>query len=355
MKILILGNMGYVGSVVIQHLRKVYPSAEIAGFDTGFFASCLTHTAYLPECELNHQYFGDVRDFPDEILKDVDAVVNLAAISNDPMGKCFEKVTMEINYTACINIARRASALGVKSFVFASSCSVYGATKGKANESSNVNPLTAYARSKVYAERDLRLLATDDFAITCLRFSTACGMSTRLRLDLVLNDFVACALSSHQISILSDGTPWRPLIDVSDMALAIEWAIGRSTSPGMFLAINVGSEAWNFQVKQLAEAVASVIPDVTISIAPSNVSDKRSYEVDFSLFKIMAPHHQPQRNLVSTIKNLRDGLTSMNFKDTGFRDSNLIRLKALTTLQGQEQLTDDLRWSFEGQAKLMAL
>jgi nucleoside-diphosphate-sugar epimerase len=218
MKIVILGNMGYVGSVVTQHLRKAYPTATLVGFDTGFFASCLTHATYLPERELNQQYFGDVRDFPDEILHEADAVINLAAISNDPMGQRFENVTMEINYKACIAIAKRASALGVKSFVFASSCSVYGATKGKAHETSNVNPLTAYARSKVYAERDLRLLANNDFTITCLRFSTACGMSPRLRLDLVLNDFVACALTSHQISILSDGTPWRPLINVNDMA-----------------------------------------------------------------------------------------------------------------------------------------
>jgi len=355
MKIVILGNMGYVGSVLTQHLRKVYPAATLVGFDTGYFASGLTNAAYLPERELNHQYFGDVRDFPDELLHEADAVVNLAAISNDPMGQRFEKVTMDINYTACIAIARRANALGVKSFVFASSCSVYGATTGKARETSNVNPLTAYARSKVYAERDLRVLANEDFTITCLRFSTACGMSPRLRLDLVLNDFVACALSSHQISILSDGTPWRPLIDVTDMALAIEWAISRSSSPGAFMALNVGSEAWNYQVKQLAEVVASVIPGTSITINTSGLSDKRSYEVDFSLFKIMAPNHQPQHTLTSTIHGLKSGLEAMNFSDVNFRDSNLMRLKSLTLLQEHEQLTDELRWSFEQHPNLIIL
>jgi nucleoside-diphosphate-sugar epimerase len=355
MKIVILGNMGYVGSVVTQHLRKTYPTATLVGFDTGFFSSCLTDAAYLPERELNHQHFGDVRNFPDEILVDADAVINLAAISNDPMGQRFEKVTMEINYKACIEIATRARALGVTSFIYASSCSVYGITKGKAFETSNVNPLTTYARSKVYAERDLRLLANDDFTITCLRFSTACGMSPRLRLDLVLNDFVACALASHQISILSDGTPWRPLINVNDMAIAIEWAIGRSTSPGAFMAINVGSEEWNYQVKQLAEAVASVIPGTSIDINKSAVSDKRSYEVDFTLFKILAPNHQPENTLISTINDLKAGLEAIKFNDVDFRNSNLIRLKTLASLRENEQVTDDLRWIFEQQPKLIAL
>lgn len=355
MKIILVGNMGYVGSVVTQHLRKTFPTATLVGFDTGFFATCLTQPGHLPERELNYQHFGDIRNFPQEILLGADVVINLAAISNDPMGKQFEKVTMEINYKACIELANQARAMGVKSFVFASSCSVYGITSGKAKETSNVNPLTTYARSKVYAERDLRLLATDDFTITCLRFSTACGMSTRLRLDLVLNDFVACALSSHQISILSDGTPWRPLINVSDMALAIEWAMGRSPSPGAFLAINVGSETWNYQVKQLAEAVALGIPGTSIDINKNAVSDKRSYEVDFSLFTLLAPNHQPECTLRSTINDLTFGLNQMKFKDVDFRNSNLIRLKSLNNLQKSGQVTEDLWWTFEQHPNLVEL
>lgn len=348
MKIVILGNMGYVGPGVTERLRKTYPTATLIGYDTGFFASCLTHAEYLPERKLDQQYFGDIRNFPDSILHDTDAVINLAAISNDPMGSAFEKVTMDVNYIACIQIAKRAKALGVKSFVFASSCSVYGAAKSKATEDSNVNPLTAYARSKVYAERDLRPLADQDFTITCLRFGTACGMSPRLRLDLVLNDFVACALSSKQITILSDGTPWRPLINVKDMAVAIDWAIGRPSSLGAFLAVNTGSESWNYQVKQLAEAVAFVIPDVKVSVNEEAPADKRSYLVDFSLYKILAPKHQPQYDLLTTIKDLKDGLEAMNFNDQDFRNSNLMRLKVLTTLQSKDQLRVDLKWNLNG-------
>src|SRR5581483_1059581 len=180
-----------------------------------------------------------------------------AALSNDPMGNRYEEVTLEINYRASVELARRAKRAGVRSFAFASSCSVYGtADSGPRNEKSEVNPLTAYARSKVMTEADLERLADDSFTVTALRFATACGMSDRLRLDLVLNDFVAGAVASGKITILSDGTPWRPLINVEDMARAFEWAVGRpSTNGGSFVVVNTGSNRWNYQVRDLAEAV----------------------------------------------------------------------------------------------------
>jgi nucleoside-diphosphate-sugar epimerase len=275
-----------------------------------------------------------------------DVVVNLAAISNDPMGTKFESVTLDVNHESGIKLAKRAKAVGVKSFIFASSCSMYGAASdGAKTEDSTLNPLTAYARSKVFTERDLKPLADDQFAVTCLRFATACGMSPRLRLDLVLNDFVACALSSKHITILSDGTPWRPLINVKDMAVAIDWAIGRPASLGSFLAINTGSNDWNYQVKDLAEAVARVIPGVKVSINTDAPPDKRSYRVDFGLYKKLAPDHQPRYNLEQTIKELSEGLTAMRFNDSQFRDSRLMRLKVLTTLQEKKQLNDNLQWA----------
>lgn len=355
MKILILGNMGYVGPLVTERLRTTFQAATIIGFDTGFFASCLTNTPFLPERKLDQQYFGDIRNFPESILKGMDVVINLAAISNDPMGKQFENVTMEINYEAGIKIAKKAKAWGVRSFVFASSCSIYGATQGKADETAEVKPLTAYACSKVYSERELKELADKNFNVTCLRFATACGMSPRLRLDLVLNDFVACAIATKQISILSDGTPWRPLINVNDMALAIDWAIGRQPSVGNFLAINIGSEAWNYQVRQLAEAVADIIPGVEITLNTEVPADKRSYEVDFSLFEMLAPLYQPKYSLASTINELQEGLEAMHFTDPTFRDSKLMRLKALTSLQESDQVNDDLRWNFERQHEMISI
>ncbi|MEJ7645879.1 MAG: SDR family oxidoreductase [Chryseolinea sp.] len=345
MKIVIFGNMGYVGPGVISRLRSTYPTANLIGYDTGFFASCLTDVDYLPERKLDHQYFGDIRNVPDYVLQGADAVVNLAAISNDPMGTKFEEVTLDVNHKSGIALAKKAKSLGVKSFIFASSCSMYGAASdGAKTEDSTLNPLTAYARSKVLTEQDLKPLADEKFTVTCLRFATACGMSPRLRLDLVLNDFVACALSSKHITILSDGTPWRPLINVKDMAIAIDWAITRPAAIGNFLAVNTGSEKWNYQVKELAEAVAGIIPNVKVSINTDAPPDKRSYRVNFDLYKKLAPNHQPQYDLTSTIKELKDGLEAMKFHDSDFRDSKLMRLKVLTTLQEKNELNDELKW-----------
>ncbi|MGH7043734.1 MAG: NAD-dependent epimerase/dehydratase family protein, partial [Acetobacteraceae bacterium] len=231
MRILITGNLGYVGSILSRHLRVALPEAELVGYDAGFFAHCLTGAETLPERRLNRQHFGDVRDLPASLLTGVDAVVHLAAVSNDPMGNRFEAVTEEINAAASLRLAAMAQAAGVRSFVFASSCSIYGfAEGGPRRESDPVSPLTAYARSKVATERGLHGMNQGGMTVTCLRFATACGMSDRLRLDLVLNDFVACAVASGEISVLSDGTPWRPLIDVTDMARAIAWAIERDAA-----------------------------------------------------------------------------------------------------------------------------
>jgi len=286
MKILITGNMGYVGPGVVSQLRATYPDAELIGFDTGYFAKCLTNPLFLPENKLSKQVFGDVRDFPEELLDGVDGIIYLAAISNDPMGNKFEEITMEVNYRSAVALAEMGRKNGVKSFVFASSCSMYGEADDDAKvETDKLNPLTAYARSKVAAEKELEPLATDDFTITCLRFATACGFSYRLRLDLVLNDFLAGAVTSNEISILSDGTPWRPLINVLDMARAIDWAVARpQDNGGAFLAINTGSNVWNYQVKELAEAVAEVIPGMKVSVNPDAPPDKRSYKVNFDMY-----------------------------------------------------------------------
>ncbi|MBW8831851.1 MAG: SDR family oxidoreductase [Burkholderiales bacterium] len=350
MKILITGNMGYVGPSVVKQLRKSYPNATLIGADIGYFAHCLTGARTLPETQLDVQHFKDVRSLPDELVRGVDAIVHLAAISNDPMGKTFEEVTFDVNHRASVNLAKQAKRLGVQTFIFASSCSMYGLADDAARtETSPLNPLTAYAKSKVRTEEGLKGLADDTFKVSCLRFATACGMSDRLRLDLVVNDFVACAVSSGNITILSDGTPWRPLIHVKDMARAIDWAIQRERHlGGDFLAVNVGSNVWNYQVKDLAAAVAAVIPGVEISINQNAPPDSRSYRVDFSLFESMAPKHQPQVDLMSAITELRDGLATMGFKDAGFRSSKYMRLEILRQLTSDGLLGPDLEWTIRG-------
>jgi nucleoside-diphosphate-sugar epimerase len=346
MRILVTGNMGYVGSVLTAHLRQTWPDAEIVGYDSGYFAHCLTGAAVFPEVATLRQHFGDLREFPPELLDGVDAVVHLAAISNDPMGKSFEEVTERINFAAGLRLAELARDRGVKSFSFASSCSMYGMAEGSPRkETDAVAPLTAYARSKVALEAGLGDMDLGDMTVTCLRFATACGMSPRLRLDLVLNDFVACAMTAKIITVLSDGSPWRPLIDVKDMARAIEWAIGRPASDGSaLLKVNVGSDRWQFQVKDLAQAVQRAVSGTSISINESAPPDPRSYRVDFTAFKQLAPHHQPTMTLERSIAELKDGLERMRFHDAAFRQSDLMRLRVLEGHRSSGRLDADLRW-----------
>ncbi|MFC1639656.1 NAD-dependent epimerase/dehydratase family protein [Gemmatimonadota bacterium] len=346
MKILIVGNLGYVGPSVVKQLRKSYPAAMLIGFDIGYFAHCLTNANVLPETSLDMQFFGDIRDFPAELLHGIDAVVNLAAISNDPIGNKFEDVTMEINFKAAVALAGMAKEQGVKCFVYASSCSMYGqADDFPRKETDKLNPITAYARSKVAAEEGLEKLADNDFVVTCPRFATACGWSDRFRLDLVLNDFVAGALVNKHISILSDGTPWRPLISISDMARAIDWAIRRTAANGgSFLAVNTGNNDWNTSVLDLAEATARVIPGVKISVNQQAPPDKRSYRADFSLFTKLAPNHQPLSSLPATVQQMMEALMEMGFADSDYRNSNLMRLNVINRHVSSGRLNNELKW-----------
>ncbi len=346
MHVLITGNMGYVGPVLVRFLKKAMPGMKITGYDAGFFGHSLTGAENLPESLLERQVFGDVRDFPAELLEGVDAVVHLAAVSNDPMGNRFEKVTEEINQDSSVRIACMAAEAGVKNFVFASSCSMYGFAEGGARkETDATNPLTAYARSKIGTEERLKQLDLGDMVVTSLRFATACGASDRIRLDLVLNDFVACALTAGEITVLSDGTPWRPLIDVEDMARAIFWAVTRpAENGGAFLAVNAGSDRNNYQVRDLAEAVARKVPGTEISINTNAPADNRSYRVDFSLFQSLAPDHLPQLSIDQSIERLLETFERMKFNEPDFRNSQYVRLKTLERHIADGKLDPELRW-----------
>ncbi|MCW4592160.1 NAD(P)-dependent oxidoreductase [Gluconacetobacter entanii] len=343
MRILVVGNMGYLGPVVVRHLRKRFPAAILVGYDNCLFGQCLTTAGPLPEIALDAQYFGDVRDIPPHVVNGADAIVHLAAISNDPMGSRFEEVTDQINRGGSLHLARMAADAGVRHFAFASSCSVYGVSDGlPRRESDPVEPLTAYARSKIDTERALMQMDLGEMTVTCLRFATACGFSDRLRLDLVINDFVASALTCGKITVLSDGTPWRPLIHVRDMARAIEWAITRGGERR--LVVNAGSDTWNYTVRDLAEAVAQHLPGTTVSINTDAPPDRRSYRVDFSLFRTLAADFVPRVSLSEAIAELIAGLREVGFSDADFRNSSLIRLHALRHMIDAEYLGQDLRW-----------
>lgn len=347
MRVLITGSLGYVAPAFIDQLRQSYPDAELVGLDAGWFAPDLTTNGRAPETRLDAQLYCDVRDVTAGFLTGVTHVVHLAALSNDPMGNRFSSLTDEINFRQSTRLCELAREAGAESFTFASSGSVYGAGGDTPRtENSEVAPLTAYAKSKISTEQAVLPLASDAFAVTCLRFATACGWSPRMRLDLVLNDFVASAVTSGRVEVLSDGTPWRPLIHVKDMARALEWSISsqRLQQGPPAVVTNVGSGAWNYQIKDLAHAVREVIPGVRVTLNEEAPADKRSYRVDFSRWKTLAPDHQPQQTLAGTVQELHANLSNVLRPEESFRDGRLIRLHALRALEAKGLLGEDLRW-----------
>lgn len=342
MKILIIGHRGYVGPVAARHLARALPGAEIHGIDANWFSG--SEAAPFPDALFASQRRADVRDLTEADFRGFDAVVALAAVSNDPIGKEFEAATADINSAAVLKAARAAKAAGVKRFVFASSCSMYGAgSDSLRKETDALNPLTAYARSKVATEEGLRAIAGDGFMVTSLRFATACGASPMLRLDLVLNDFVATALRTGKIEVLSDGSPWRPLIHVEDMARAIEWALVRGGAD--LVEVNVGSQAWTWQVGQLARDVAGVLGGVAVEINTNAAPDKRSYRVDFSRFATLAPDHQPRKDFAEAVRELADLVRRIDFAGKDVRDSRFIRLNILRGHVADGRLDAALRWT----------
>lgn len=347
MRILITGALGYVGAALVRHFRACFPDADLIGVDTGLFADCLATAGPPPEALLTRRIDADIRDLDAGALAGVDAVVHLAAVSNDPIGARFAAATDAINRAASLRLAGLAAAAGVGHFVFASSCSVYGSAGAAARrEDDATEPLTAYARSKIAVEDGLRGLDRGGMLVTSLRFATACGMSDRLRLDLVLNDFVAAALATGRVEVLSDGSPWRPLIDVADMARAIAWAVARpAEAGGAVLTVNVGRDAANYRVRDLAAAVAAALPGTEVRINTRAAPDARSYRVDFSRFAALAPACLPRADLAASIAGLVTGLRAIGFADAAFRaGEKFIRLNRLGALLAAGTLGGDLRW-----------
>jgi nucleoside-diphosphate-sugar epimerase len=348
MNILITGNMGYVGPVLAREIKRHDRGARVTGLDNAYFAGCLLDRHDMAERHVDCQIYKDARDVTEGDFCGIDSVICLAALSNDPMGNRYSSQTTEINYKAVEKASTLAKTSGVKNFVFASSCSVYGFSEsGECDESSQVNPLTEYARSKVASEDTLAGIADESFRVTCLRFATACGASPRIRLDLVLNDFVASALTTGKIEILSDGTPWRPLIDVHAMAQAMIWASERKSAPS-YLLLNAGSNGWNFQIKDLARKVSGIIPGTEVFISPDGQPDKRSYRVRFDKFAQATKGAVAIGDIDDTIKGIRDILVKNAFEDANFRKSEYVRLNMLQYWASAKAIDESLRWAKQG-------
>jgi perosamine synthetase len=341
MKILLTGHAGYVGTVATGVLTEA--GHEVIGLDTGYFVPC--HTEGLEPVDPVRTIAKDVRDITAEDLAGFDAVVHLAALSNDPMGDLAPELTAAINRDATIALARIAKAAGVTRFVFASSCSIYGAGNPDLllDESAPVNPLTAYASSKVESEAGLLALADDGFVPTFMRNATCYGLSPRLRTDLVLNNLVVSALSTGEVKLLSSGLSWRPLLHVRDLARAAAAILAADPATVRGEAFNIGQNSENHLVRDIATIVAEAVPGSRVTFAEGNTIDPRSYRVDFGKFAAAFPDFRFLHTAASGAKELVAALAGRTTADD-LSGQRYVRLARLKSLMASEKLAGDLTW-----------
>jgi nucleoside-diphosphate-sugar epimerase len=339
-RVLVTGHHGYIGSVAVPILTAA--GHDVVGLDTFFYAGCDFYADGTAVSELRL----DIRDVRPEHLAGFDAVVHLAALSNDPLGDLNVGWTNDINFAGTLRVAEAAKAAGVRRFVFSSSCSMYGAASSDelVSEEAPLKPVTAYAESKVRSEESVAALADDDFSPVFMRNGTAYGLSPRMRVDLVLNNLVAWAVTTGRIVILSDGTPWRPLVHARDIARAMICVLEGPVEATHNEAFNVGADEQNFQVRDLAETVREVMPECEVEYAGSGDPDPRSYRVDFSKFSSLFPAFEVSRTV-------RDGAEEMlaAYRHAGltldeFKGERYTRLKQLRKLVHDGVLDRDLRW-----------
>jgi nucleoside-diphosphate-sugar epimerase len=339
MRVLLTGHEGYLGTVIAPAL--VGAGHDVVGIDTGYFRDC----ALGPRPDPITAFDIDLRDVAAEHIAGFDAVVHLAALSNDSLGDLEPSITYDINVDATLRLARLARDAGVARFLFSSSCSIYGAS-GEGDlvtEDARMQPLTPYAESKVRVEDGLHGLADADFSPTYLRNATAHGWSPSLRLDLVVNDLVASGLLTGQVRVLSDGTPWRPVIHAQDIARVFGAALDSPRETVHDRAFNVGFSGENHQVRDLADIVAKAVGGCRVTITGETGPDPRSYRVDFSRLEAAFPHLEQRwdapRGAADLARRLRGhGLTNAD-------RSRFTRLHRLTELRERGTLSPSLRWA----------
>jgi nucleoside-diphosphate-sugar epimerase len=340
MRVLVTGHHGYIGAVLARMLAAA--KYDVVGLDSEFFVEnrFVGQVANIPGLRT------DLRDIVARDLDGFDAVLHLAALSNDPLGDLNPELTYEINYHATMRLAALAKDAGVSRFLFSSSCSMYGAAGSEMlDESAPFNPVTPYAESKVLVERDLTALASSNFSPVILRNTTAYGVSPFMRFDVVLNNLVAWAYTTGRVMIQSDGTPWRPLIHIEDICRAFMAALSAPKDAIHNQAFNVGITEENFQVRDLAEVVSETVPGCQIEYSSTGGPDPRSYRVNFSKIKNQLPGFQPEWNVRRGAKELYAACQQAELKLEDFDGPRFKRIVQIRRLLAAGLLDSQLRWT----------